>query len=189
MEREAAAWTELIARHRTAVLRVLIRVLGAGASSAIEDLEQEVWTRLLANDCDALAGLVDAEEASVRAFLCRTALNLARDHLRRTAVRQVVQPVPIEDLAFAADPGEAIDVAYEKDERRRSILEALEEALVPPNVERDRMIFLAHYVDGYTAGEIAGMGVGLNQKGVESTLHRLLNRVRRVLREKAEDAA
>jgi RNA polymerase sigma factor (sigma-70 family) len=189
IEREPAAWTELLQRHRLLVLRVLVRTVGATDASAAEDLEQEVWGRLLANECDALWGLVDADEGNLRAFLYRTALNIGRDHLRRLSIRRVAHAGPVEELAESiADEGEGIEASYERHERRQIILDALDEVLTPPNDERDRMIFRAHYLDGLTAGEIAAMGIGLAPKGVESMLHRLLSRVKALLRSR-EDAA
>lgn len=188
IERDPAAWTELVARHRPVVVRVLIRSLNREAAGTAEDLEQELWSRLLANDCQALRGLVDATEASVRAFLARTALNLARDHFRRSSVRQVVQASPLEELVQAPDGAESIDRAFERRERQQAIFDALEKVITPPNVERDRLIFHAHYVDGYSASEISAMQVGLNPKGVESTLFRLVQRIRKQLASK-EDAA
>lgn len=189
IERDASAWTELVASHRQMVLRVLIRTVGVEGASAVEDLEQDLWSRLLANDCEALRGLSAGDDALLRAFLYRAALNLGRDHRRRLAVRRVIQPEPVEDIAgHLPDGAERIDDRYERLERRQSILDALEEVLAPPNVDRDRMIFRAHFVDGLTASEISSMGIGLGAKGVESTLHRLVTRVRNLLRSR-EDAA
>lgn len=186
---DGAAWAELIETHRPYVLRVLVRTVGVEAASAAEDLEQELWGRLLANRCEALRPLVDADPSGVRAFLCRAALNLGRDHRRRLKVRQVVQSGPLEELVpNARDESDGIDLLYERHERRQQILEALEQVLAPPNAERDRLIFLAHYQDGLSASEISRMGVGLAPKGVESLLLRLVQRVRQLLQEK-EDAA
>jgi len=189
IERDATAWAELVSTHREMIVRVLVRTVGTEGAAAVEDLEQDLWGRLLANECEVLRGLTGAEEGQLRAFLYRTALNLGRDHRRRVAVRRVIQPEPVEEVAGGIpDDAEGVEERYQRLERQQSILDALEEVLTPPNQDRDRMIFRAHFVDGLTASEISTMGVGLGTKGVESTLHRLVNRVRALLRSR-EDAA
>jgi len=46
--------------------------------------------------------------------------------------------------------------------------------------ERDKVVFLLYYRQGLTAKKIAGIpGIDLSEKGVESCLHRLTERVRK----------
>jgi RNA polymerase sigma-70 factor (ECF subfamily) len=46
--------------------------------------------------------------------------------------------------------------------------------------ERDKVVFLLYYRQGLTAKKIAGIpGIELSEKGVESCLHRLTERVRK----------
>jgi RNA polymerase sigma factor (sigma-70 family) len=190
IEKEPAAWAELVRTHRIVVLRVLVRTLGTGGAAAVDDLEQELWSRLLANRCEALRSLVDADGSTVRGFLYRAAHNLARDHRRRLGVRSVVQSGSLDALADELpDPDAEVEAAYERHERRRAILAALDQVVTPPNTDRDQMIFMSHYFDGLTAAEIAAMGVGLKPKGVETLLLRMVGRVRALLRAKNEDAA
>ncbi|WP_373047306.1 RNA polymerase sigma factor [Vulgatibacter sp.] len=187
---DSAAWAELVGLHRALVLRVLVRTVGVDGCVGLEDLEQEVWSKLLANRGEALRGLVEAEPPAIRAFLYRTALNVGRDHGRRLSVRKVVHPGPLEEIAGnVPDPAEPLEGAYERLERRQSIFDALEEVLTPPHIERDRLVFRAHYVDGLTAGEISAMGVGLAPKGVETLLLRMVQKVRTLLHSRKEDAA
>jgi RNA polymerase sigma factor (sigma-70 family) len=185
IEMEHAAWTEFVGSHRPLVLRILVRTVGPAGLASADDLEQEVWSRLLANRCDALRGLVHADPSGIRAFLSRTAMNIALDHRRRMAVRQIVQAGPLDELV---DPEEPLEELYARHERRQKILETLEKVLTPPNTDRDRLIFRAHYVDGFSASEIARMGVGLQAKGIETLLLRLVGRVRALLANN-EDAA
>ncbi len=190
IDKEPAAWAELVRTHRIVVLRVLVRTLGTGGAVAVDDLEQELWSRLLANRCEALRSLVDADASTVRGFLYRTAHNLARDHRRRLGVRSVVQSGLLDELADELpQTDEGIEASYERHEQRRQILAALDQVVTPPNTDRDRMIFVSHYFDGLTAAEIAAMGVGLKPKGVETLLSRLVGRVRALLHAKNEDAA
>lgn len=186
IEQDPEAWAELIGAHRPLVLRVLVRTMGPAGMAAADDLEQEVWGRLLANRCEALRSLLEAGQVNLPAFLSRTAINIALDHRRRMAVRQVVQPGPLDHLV---DPQEALEERYHRLERRQEIFEALEKVLAPPNGDRDRLIFRAHFLDGLSASEIARMGVGLQPKGIETLLLRLVNRVRALVRPKNEDAA
>lgn len=188
--RDPAAWEELIELYRPGILRVLIRVVGTIDPAVVHDLEQDLYARLLANDCEVLRGLKDPNDQGLRPFLHTTAMNLARDQRRRLGVRRVVQSGELEELASGvADFSEGQDVAYEKAERLQAVWKIVEEESKGAQADRDRMIFKAHFVDGLSASEVASMGVGLSPKGVETVLYRLIKRVRQAVRDRSEDAA
>lgn len=190
IDRDPTAWGELLELHRPMILRVLVRAVGSLDPAVVTDLEQELYLRLLAHDCEALRGLRGAGAAALRGFLCTTALNLARDQRRRLGVRRVMVAGDLEALVGdLADPGETQDRTVERRERTRLVLEAVERVIKGPQAERDRLIFKAHFVDGLSASEVASMGVGLTQKGVETVIFRLVARVRDALRARTEDAA
>lgn len=190
IERETAAWKELIALHRERILRVFQRTIGDADPAMIHDLEQELWARLLANDCEVLRGLQGKLETGLGAFLATAALNLARDYRRRLNVRRVVQSGDLEELVpFEPAPGERQDVAYEKEEHRRMLWETVDAQAKGANADRDRMIFRAHFMDGLSPSEVAAMGVGLSAKGVETVLYRMVQRIRQALRDGSENAA
>lgn len=170
------AWREMVDGHRAGLVRLLLRT--TGDPEAVRDLEQDLWTRMLAGSCAALRPLCGRGATELRTYLCTVALNLARDHGRRAAVRRRTGFTSIME-------GEALEVADADDpemnaaarERREQLLEAAAEESRETR-ERDVMIFIAYYGDGYTTAEIAAMGVGIGQKGVEAVLHRLSTRLR-----------
>lgn len=185
IERDAAAWELLVSTHGKLVLRVLVRILGPGDEAAIEDLEQEVYARLLARNCEALRSV--ESPSHLKGLLARIASNLAKDHRRRMKHR-APRAVPDDDgeerlsdsdlLAGPLGPEDGLRGKQSVEE----VLRALDAAVKPPHAVRDKLIFRAHYFDEMSAPEIAAMKVGLSTKGVESVLYRLTQRVREALR-------
>jgi DNA-directed RNA polymerase specialized sigma24 family protein len=172
------------------VLRIMSRALGSVDPAVIHDLEQELYVRLLANDCEALRGLREQDASSIRAFLCVTALNLARDQRRRQGVRRIIVSGDLTDMVGEhPSHDEPLDQTYERTERLQMVLDEVAKQLKGSKADRDLLIFRAHFSDGLSASEIAGMGVELTPKGVETVLFRLIGRVREALRARGEDAA
>lgn len=190
IDRDRAAWEELISSHRSVIVRVLVRALGTIDPAVVTDLEQELWARLLANDCEVLRGLQGNLQNGLGPFLRTAALNLARDQKRRLGVRRIVQSGDLQDLAGGvAAPDELQDSAFEKAERSHLVWRTVDAVVQGTHADRDRMIFKAHYQDGLSPSEVSAMGVGLSPKGVETVLYRLLQKVREAIRAGSEDAA
>lgn len=183
---DGEAWRALIARYRPMVLRVLIRATNRRDRALILDLEQDLWARLLANERAVLRPLAGKPPAALKALLSVMALNLGRDHGRKTAVREAVLPEQLAGLAGCEGKGpeEAANVA----ERCRLVLEAAARLVTPAEAARDLLIFRAYYQDERTSKEIAAMGVGLSVKGVEAVIQRLTVRVRAHFAGATEDA-
>lgn len=175
---DALAWRELVGRHRPAILRVLARASGTTNLAELADLEQDVWTRILRRDLEALRGLRGREDSVVRAFLCTVALNVARDARRRAGARPEATASGPTDLdSLQDDPDVDPEERAADRERHRQVLDA---ARAEVRDERDLMIFQLYYRDGASASEIAAVpGVGLTTKGVETVIHRITGRVRR----------
>ena len=74
--------------------------------------------------------------------------------------------------------------------QRRALFEgALREAAQGPREARDLLVLRAYYFDGLTPAEIAGLGVGLSPKGVETVLQRARGRVEQALAVHASGAS
>lgn len=171
---DSLAWRDLVLRYRPAILRILVRASRAGDVAEVCDLEQEVWARVLQRK--TLRRLRSGDEASLRAFLCTVALNIARDARRRAGVRS--------DSNFfqggmeGAPNGDPELRAADRERHRQAFDAAREEV----DDERDLLIFQLYYRSGASASEIAAVpGVGLSAKGVETVIYRLTQRVRRRL--------
>lgn len=176
---ERPAWVELIRRYDRKVLRVL---WNSGGRGELEDLRQEVWARLLANDGRALKGLRAERQGSLSLFLAMTAKRVALDHVRARKSRPVIEhdavATGIPDVA--ASPEDHAQAAR----RKQILVRALETvASESANPGRDRDILRLHFEEGYSANEIAEMGIGLPAKGVESVLRRSREKLSKLLTE------
>src|SRR5262245_47517764 len=126
----------------------LLHFLGLRLNSAQEarEVAQEAYVRLLQLDRPGAVSFL-------RAYLFRTATNLATDRLRRTGVRR----------AASADPIFDSDAADERDPERTAIAReqlAIIEAGLRELPEKVRTAFLLHRLHGLSVVEVAAeMGV------------------------------
>lgn len=149
-----SAYVEL----RDALQRFLLR--RTGSRETAEDLTQETWLRL------AGATAVPAI-ANPRAYIFRTAANLAIDHGRRQAVLPVAENGD-DILAATADPAPSPErAALSRAELAR--LAAVIEMLPP----RARDVFVLARFDGLTYAEI-GARLGISPKTAFSHMTRAL---------------
>ena len=178
---DQGAWLELHRRYDRSVVQALWQ---AGAREDAQDLQQEVWARLLARDGIVLRSFRADHPGALRVFLARVARSVAIDHGRYRRVRPPAaggeEPG---ELAHAA-PGADLQLAEAHDLRR--LHAALEKAaLEGEHPARDRDILRLHLEEDQTPTEIAAMGLGLSARGVEALLRRLKQRIAELL--KAEE--
>jgi RNA polymerase sigma-70 factor (ECF subfamily) len=163
----------LYREHQPALLRWLARFVRCEHTAA--DLAQDSYLRM----ADA------ADETAIahpRAFLFRTARNLAVDHLRKLRVRSVAAQ-PLDEAVEIPSPEPPADVALVDRQRVRLFQQALE--TMPP---RCREVFLLHRVHACTYGDIARR-LGISESAVEKNIMRALSHCRRVLREQESEPA
>jgi RNA polymerase sigma factor (sigma-70 family) len=164
-------WFEFIRRSRPLIAAVLIRTLGRLPGKAlpglVDDLTQEVYIRLFANEYRALKSFHARNERSLFDFLTVVASNVAREYLRSSAGMHTPAVARRERLSEAVQWESALKTIQrnENDESVRALLSG-------PNVERDYSIFLLHYEQGFTFGEIAKV-VDLAESDVERVLQDL----------------
>ena len=166
------AWLRLIDRYDRRILRLLARNCPA---SDVEDLRQEVYSRLLAKDRAALLRFRGEHGGSLTLLIGQIARNVALDHARARR--------PVEELTAAQQETLASDDP--SPERRvaelrwsRCLSAALDRvAASSEHPGRDRDILRLHYEEGWAVPEIAAMGLGLEPDGVESVLRRLRAKV------------
>jgi len=172
---ERQAWDELVALHDRRIALVLLRALGQAFAGDLPDLRQEVYARLLANHGAALLGLRAERPGSLAAFLAQTALRVAIDHRRARRARPSAAE-GLEALVQLEEGGETPE-AHAGNREERALLEAALLRVVQGD-PRDLLVLRAHLHDGLNAAEIAGMGIGLTAKGVETLLRRAKERLR-----------
>jgi RNA polymerase sigma factor (sigma-70 family) len=173
-EGDAEAWEALRGRYHR-VLHGALRE--AGVREDIDDLEQEVWARLLTRD---RAALRDFRGGSLRAFLTHVARSVAIDHGRARRVRPPSVGEEPHRLVSAAPNAE--HRLAESQERVRFSAALDEVASASENPARDRDILRLHFEEELSPGDISELGVGLTPGGVEAVLRRAAARLRELLR-------
>jgi len=179
-------WQELIRRIHPVIASTILRTtcrFKETSRSIAEDLVQETYLRICANGCRLLREFhADAPEA-IFGYLKTVAFNVAMDHFRSRAAAKrgsssAEHPIDsyLENVMPAAEAGGPTPASMERAILLEQIDRHLHAAEVRPS---ERRIFWLYYRHGMTARAIAAIaGIGLTQKGVESSIHRLTDLVR-----------
>jgi RNA polymerase sigma-70 factor (ECF subfamily) len=162
-ERGAKSLTEkdldaLYRAHRKELWAFLLRRVRRPDVAA--DLLQEIFLRL----AEQPAGL---GVANMRAYLYRTAQNLATDHFRREERRQTF-PTPIEELAELPEDAPSLEQAAADRQRLEAMRRIVAE--LPP---RTRQVFELNRIDGLTYEETARR-LGISESSVQKHLAQAL---------------
>jgi RNA polymerase sigma-70 factor (ECF subfamily) len=159
------AFAELVRRHKQAVFRLAVSILGPGLEPEAEDVAQEVFLR-------AFRRLRDFRgESMVGSWLYRIAWNLAVDLKQRA--RHRLPHLDIHSMAL-----EAVRQSPELRDRERIVLESIEEL---PDLYRS--VVRLHYWMGCGIEEIAAW-LGAPEGTVKSYLYRARKRLEQRLAER-----
>jgi RNA polymerase sigma-70 factor (ECF subfamily) len=175
-------WREFVRRTQPLIASVIINTVRrwkTPAPSLVDDLIQDSYVKLFANDKKALRVAKNEHENTIFGYLKVIASNVVRDHFRQPANK--ADEIEISDAVFPPGPRDRERLEFlQKKEQIKRILEMLS---VSETYDRDVGIFWFFYEQGYTAKEISLLpAVGLTVKGVEAVLFR----VARFVREKLE---
>jgi len=168
----------------TYVLRGLRQRASAANEDLVNDLAQDVYIRLVHDNGRMLRSFKGTTDFSVMAFLARICVSAVTDYYRYQFAdkRQTAQIISIDEAREAAaaipDPSAELDFS--------AVLSWIDvERLVNSetdrkNAARNVLIFKLHYIDGFTAPEIAQFpGFELTTSGVEMVLQRLRTRLQK----------
>jgi RNA polymerase sigma-70 factor (ECF subfamily) len=184
------AWREFVRRFQRPIALAVLRTArcwGVQSAALLDDLVQETFLRLCADDCRLLKSFVPREPDSVIGYLKVVAANVTHDKLRADKTlkrggslnRQDSEPADLDAVFVASGEAEAMD----KSIRRREIDRALQSFVPHVLTERDRTVFWLYFEQGFSAREIGAIGsIGLSVKGVESSIHRATQQVREALK-------
>ena len=167
-------WQEFVRRTQPLIANVIINTLRRWrdpSPSLVDDLVQETFLRLFANDRKALRSIRNEYENTIFGYLKVVASNVSCDYFRQP--KNKVPEVELDDLVVPPSPDGFDRIQFE---RLKDQIEAcLERGLSSSETyKRDVAIFWLYYEQGYTAREVSEIaGIGLSVKGVESTLLRL----------------
>jgi RNA polymerase sigma-70 factor, ECF subfamily len=175
-------WREFVRRTQPLIASVIINTVRRWkipAPSLVDDLIQDTFVKLFANEKKALRVAKNEHENTIFGYLKVIASNVVRDHFRQPANK--ADEIEISDAVFPPGPRDRERLEFlQKKEQIKRILEMLS---VSETYDRDVGIFWFFYEQGYTAKEISLLpAVGLTVKGVEAVLFR----VARFVREKLE---
>jgi RNA polymerase sigma-70 factor (ECF subfamily) len=158
---------------------------GQASQDLVQDVTQEVYLKIFAEDCRVLRTLRSRDEPAIAALVQAIAYSVGCDHFRRNTALKRGGRQPVVSLNDAAESGTC--VAPETETVLRSILFeqidiALKEVSDQTKRTEQRRIFWLYFRHGFTARDIAEMpSCELSVKGVESLLLRLTKSVRQKL--------
>ncbi len=178
-------WLEFVRRFQPLIARVVVKSVRhwtKPAPSLVDDLIQETYLKLCANNFRALRDFEGRHENALFGFLKVVASNVVQDHFRSSYSQKRGSGREEEDLEKAqttAVGGASFSETAERNILISEIQQCLASQASEPNFARDCMIFWLYYRQGLTAKAISELpGIGLTVKGVESTLLRLTRLVR-----------
>lgn len=184
---DEATWLEFVRRFQPLIARVVIKSLRRWtdpAPSLVDDLVQDTYLKLCANNFRALHEFDCQHESALFGFLKVVASNVVQDHFRSSYSQKRGSGREEEELDQVNDAAASGGKFSENVERNiliQEIRQCLQTQASEPNFSRDSAIFWLYYQQGLTAKAISELpAIGLTVKGVESTLLRLT----RLLREK-----
>jgi RNA polymerase sigma-70 factor, ECF subfamily len=178
---EQEQWREFVRRTQPLIASVIINTVRRWknpAPSLVDDLIQDTYVKLFANDKKALRAIKNEHENTIFGYLKVIASNVVRDHFRQPVNK--ADEIELSDAVLPPGPQdrERLEFLHKKEEIK-GILETLSYS---ETYDRDMAIFWFFYEQGYTAKEISLLpSVGLTVKGVEAVLFRVARHVREKL--------
>ena len=191
---DQVCWEEFIARFHTVISRSVAcsyRRFTHGLHAPpwlISELVQEVYLRLIKDDCALLRRFRGISEQSARAYLAQIAINAASDVLRREIAQKRLSERRMLDESYFEEETWNRRLAFALPEglAERELLRVLAVQSPGDNTKRDVLIFLLHIRGGFTAEEIALSGVfNLQTPTIWSIIIRIRARLRRALEDQA----
>lgn len=183
--RDERPWFEFVRRFQPLIAAVLTKTLRRSihpGPSLVDDLVQETYLKLCANDFKALRNFDCRHEHALEGFLKVVASNVAQDYLRSFLSQKRGSGKAEDNLEKTMLKADCMASSITNLERTvivRQIEQCLEKQRLEPNFKRNCRIFWLYYRYGLTAEAIARLpGTGLSTKGVESALLRLTELLR-----------
>jgi len=186
LERRASApWGEAVEVFWKAIASTIIKVLrryGSADPNDVDDLIQDVYLRLCADDYRLLRQTRADRPAQLVAFVQAIAMTTTLDRYRLTARQR--RGGDQNFISLDSSVAASSDPAASEQTISRDVLISQIDHHLRNQPERDRQIFWLYYRQGFTASEIAAIpSLELTTKGVESAIYRLTSEIRRVFSE------
>lgn len=180
------AWAEFQHRIEKNVRGTVANTLGQfSKDDLIDDLEQETYIKLTANDYKALRDKIWPQDNSVFAYVKVTAARVVVDYRRKPENRIFFNPEELDGVVDRNTHDHTPDFKVMLAEVEKCLQTWAHEK----DFERDRAIFYLFHRRGYTAREIAEMpSIKLSTKKVENILQKMTSRLRVKLRKPGRGA-
>lgn len=185
-EKDQLAWEEFVRRYQRPMALVILRVLrrwGELSTALLDDVLQETYVALCANNYRLLRQFVEKHPDSLSAMLRVVAANVTHDQIRARNAQKRGHDRDKAYADFQSIEGIAPDDGARKIEREVQLDEIdrlLQRAPKPISSRRDREIFWLHFRAGMSAHAISELPfVQLTAKGVETSLYRTLEFIRK----------
>ncbi|MGH9560640.1 MAG: RNA polymerase sigma factor [Terracidiphilus sp.] len=176
----AEVWQEFVRRFQPLIAGVVARAAArwvAVTDCTVDDLVQETYIKLCAENCRRLREFESRYDEAFYGYVKSIAYSVTLDHFKKhyaskrgARLRSSVDAEVSLRLVGKASSADSDLLLREIEEMSGQGMEG----------KRDRLIFNLYYRQGYGTAEIARIHtLGLSQKGVESCLHRLVERLRK----------
>jgi RNA polymerase sigma-70 factor (ECF subfamily) len=182
---DESCWTEFIHRTQPMIAGIIVKAMRRWRNpcpALVDDLVQETYLKLCANDFKYLREFVCVHENALYGFFKVVASHVVHDHFRSSYSQKRgsgKEDEELEQVSLRIPDASASANGIEREILFQEISECFKTHAAGPNFPRDYAIFWLYYVQGYTAKAIARLpNIGLTVKGVESTLFRLTRLVR-----------
>jgi RNA polymerase sigma-70 factor (ECF subfamily) len=177
---QAAAWHEFVRRFQPLIAGVVARTAGRWGpvtTAVVDDLVQETYVKLCIEEFRRLREFESRHENAIYGYLKSVAYTVTLDHFKvHYAVKRGARWRSSSDFESSLR-----GAGQESSVESKILLRELEEiAGHAAEGQGDRLVFDLYFRQGYTTRKIAKIpALGLSQKGVESCLRRLTERVKK----------
>lgn len=195
--RSADAWEEFVRRFHRLIATVILRTatrLGDSSKQTVDDLIQETYLKLCADDSRILRGFEQQRPDAFIGYVKVVAANVARDHFKSSHTKKRgaghVEQLEVDFVPKAGDDAAGSLQSIERAVLIEEITHLLDLCMAGPDKERNTRIFWLHYRAGLSARAIADLpGSMLTTKGVESIILRVTRELRTRMAEPKSGAA
>jgi RNA polymerase sigma-70 factor (ECF subfamily) len=180
---DIAAWEEFISRIHPLVAVTVTRTAqryGGAPDSILEELIQDTYVKLCANDCKVLQTFRAETQEAIFGLIKSIAANVVHDHLRAANTIKRGSGHAEGSIEEADAAGKQTSGAELSPVEKQVLIQQVDDYLSQLNIRPvERQVFWLYYRHGMTTKAISEIpNLGLTQKGVESVIHRLTARVR-----------
>lgn len=175
------AWDEFFRRFHPVIAAVVLRTARRWVEpphQLIDDLTQDTFLKLCGDGGRMLRSFEFRHDDAFFGFLKKVAANVVHDHfkaqltVKRGADR--TDPIPDQGGLESADASRSDSDGLDRAVLLRQVSEVMDRAFTGEDKERNCQIFWLYHRHGMSASEIAALPFGLNTKGVETLLRRML---------------